>query len=314
MKPVYSQPFKCNYPVLLSLFCLSENHIPCYTQKGSVEYTLPSTRVWGCSSVGRAPRSQRGGQRFDPAQLHHTFNHFQHCIGRPAPRPTQHATLIRSWPARCPRNTTVDSHLRRNRSSNGRRAKLRLQSLASICGANNSLSAWCDKLRPPTLSSLSGEHPSPHRSLCAIRGGQTIADFQSPIGPVQFLLRPVRRWLRQAGVQGRYASMAAGISTSFTSSHLVAFSALPLFFLRSSSRSFTSESRVTFLEAPGPIVSWPLHLCLSSGDRPSNFLSFRLPCLSPLLEHSLSPPRHPHLPLRHPRRPPSRRLSVSAPT
>jgi hypothetical protein len=26
---------------------------------------------WGCSSVGRAPRSQRGGQRFDPAQLHH---------------------------------------------------------------------------------------------------------------------------------------------------------------------------------------------------------------------------------------------------
>ncbi len=27
--------------------------------------------VWGCSSVGRAPRSQRGGQRFDPAQLHH---------------------------------------------------------------------------------------------------------------------------------------------------------------------------------------------------------------------------------------------------
>ena len=27
--------------------------------------------VGGCSSVGRAPRSQRGGQRFDPAQLHH---------------------------------------------------------------------------------------------------------------------------------------------------------------------------------------------------------------------------------------------------
>jgi hypothetical protein len=26
--------------------------------------------VWGCSSVGRAPRSQRGGQRFDPAHLH----------------------------------------------------------------------------------------------------------------------------------------------------------------------------------------------------------------------------------------------------
>ena len=26
--------------------------------------------MWGCSSAGRAPRSQRGGQRFDPAQLH----------------------------------------------------------------------------------------------------------------------------------------------------------------------------------------------------------------------------------------------------
>jgi hypothetical protein len=27
-------------------------------------------QVGGCSSAGRAPRSQRGGQRFDPAQLH----------------------------------------------------------------------------------------------------------------------------------------------------------------------------------------------------------------------------------------------------
>ena len=27
-------------------------------------------KSWGCSSAGRAPRSQRGGQRFDPAQLH----------------------------------------------------------------------------------------------------------------------------------------------------------------------------------------------------------------------------------------------------
>src|SRR5207244_2289373 len=26
---------------------------------------------WGCSSVGRAPRSQRGGHRFDPGHLHH---------------------------------------------------------------------------------------------------------------------------------------------------------------------------------------------------------------------------------------------------
>jgi hypothetical protein len=29
------------------------------------------SKSWGCSSAGRAPRSQRGGQRFDPAQLHH---------------------------------------------------------------------------------------------------------------------------------------------------------------------------------------------------------------------------------------------------
>ena len=26
---------------------------------------------WGCSSAGRAPALQAGGQRFDPAQLHH---------------------------------------------------------------------------------------------------------------------------------------------------------------------------------------------------------------------------------------------------
>ena len=32
--------------------------------------------LWGCSSAGRAPRSQRGGQRFDPAQLHQKTNKF----------------------------------------------------------------------------------------------------------------------------------------------------------------------------------------------------------------------------------------------
>lgn len=31
--------------------------------------------TWGCSSVGRAPRSQRGGRRFDPVHLHHV------CLG-----------------------------------------------------------------------------------------------------------------------------------------------------------------------------------------------------------------------------------------
>ena len=28
--------------------------------------------IWGYSSVGRAPALQAGGQRFDPAYLHHT--------------------------------------------------------------------------------------------------------------------------------------------------------------------------------------------------------------------------------------------------
>ena len=28
--------------------------------------------LWGCSSVGRAPALQAGGQRFDPAYLHHS--------------------------------------------------------------------------------------------------------------------------------------------------------------------------------------------------------------------------------------------------
>ena len=27
--------------------------------------------VWGCSSAGRAPALQAGGQRFEPAHLHH---------------------------------------------------------------------------------------------------------------------------------------------------------------------------------------------------------------------------------------------------
>lgn len=31
------------------------------------------TRIWGCSSAGRAPALQAGGQRFDPAQLHHSI-------------------------------------------------------------------------------------------------------------------------------------------------------------------------------------------------------------------------------------------------
>src|SRR5579883_2436692 len=30
--------------------------------------------MWGCSSVGRASRSQREGRRFDPAHLHHLLS------------------------------------------------------------------------------------------------------------------------------------------------------------------------------------------------------------------------------------------------
>ena len=29
------------------------------------------TRTWGCSSAGRAPALQAGGQEFDPPHLHH---------------------------------------------------------------------------------------------------------------------------------------------------------------------------------------------------------------------------------------------------
>ena len=41
---------------------------------GSVRYLTTRYSLslkWGCSSAGRAPALQAGGQRFDPAQLHH---------------------------------------------------------------------------------------------------------------------------------------------------------------------------------------------------------------------------------------------------
>ena len=31
-----------------------------------------STKIWGCSSAGRAPALQAGGQEFDSPHLHHT--------------------------------------------------------------------------------------------------------------------------------------------------------------------------------------------------------------------------------------------------
>ena len=48
----------------------------------------PST--WACSSAGRAPRSQRGGQRFDPAQVHHLF---QSLAFRQTPFTSQNVTI-----------------------------------------------------------------------------------------------------------------------------------------------------------------------------------------------------------------------------
>ena len=59
----------------------------CIGPREAVEWPVPRRRLkkpsarrhkvpaeknsWGCSSVGRAPRSQRGGHRFDPGHLHH---------------------------------------------------------------------------------------------------------------------------------------------------------------------------------------------------------------------------------------------------
>jgi hypothetical protein len=53
-----------------------------YTRKRLFDGVVPAEAVCnarlvgGCSSAGRAPRSQRGGQRFDPAQLHHRLNNW----------------------------------------------------------------------------------------------------------------------------------------------------------------------------------------------------------------------------------------------
>jgi hypothetical protein len=45
-----------------------------YNIAGMGSFAVAIIRVirWGCSSVGRARRSQRRGQRFDPAHLHHS--------------------------------------------------------------------------------------------------------------------------------------------------------------------------------------------------------------------------------------------------
>ena len=44
------------------------------------ESCLPDHLNWGLSSAGRAPALHAGGQRFDPARLHHKipFDHINH--------------------------------------------------------------------------------------------------------------------------------------------------------------------------------------------------------------------------------------------
>ena len=46
----------------------------------------PAQRVWGCSSAGRAPALQAGGQEFDSPHLHHNFimkdPYLDNCIKR----------------------------------------------------------------------------------------------------------------------------------------------------------------------------------------------------------------------------------------
>ncbi len=40
---------------------------------GPDRHVRSGSHTWGCSSAGRAPRSQRGGRRFEPAHLHHRY-------------------------------------------------------------------------------------------------------------------------------------------------------------------------------------------------------------------------------------------------
>ena len=43
-----------------------------FNLEGTEEFVLTKMdKIWGFSSAGRAPALQAGGQRFDPANLHH---------------------------------------------------------------------------------------------------------------------------------------------------------------------------------------------------------------------------------------------------
>ena len=46
--------------------------------------------IWGCSSAGRAPALQAGGQRFEPAHLHQSPLNGNVLAGRPTERHSEH--------------------------------------------------------------------------------------------------------------------------------------------------------------------------------------------------------------------------------
>src|ERR1700693_3738159 len=71
--------------------------------KTLLELSEPSTPMvkWGCSSAGRAPRSQRGGHRFDPGQLHQSFNNLR--IVRDRLHGPNGLLLDRNWTTTWPR-------------------------------------------------------------------------------------------------------------------------------------------------------------------------------------------------------------------
>lgn len=53
---------------------------------------------WGCSSAGRAPALQAGGQRFDPAQLHHFVSSRAVRTFGPALRTARRTIGAGPWP------------------------------------------------------------------------------------------------------------------------------------------------------------------------------------------------------------------------
>ena len=67
--------------------------------ENAAKITLPMLPKWGCSSAGRARRSQRRGHRFDPGQLHQYCAAFRCCRSKCRPAPAMPGEL------RPPRNS-----------------------------------------------------------------------------------------------------------------------------------------------------------------------------------------------------------------